>query len=69
MDTWSGKDKIKIDKRDITDNNNTNDFIQKASTICTIPKGEMGVPLLITPEGKCFSGDTPIIDYFKSLNL
>lgn len=33
----------------------------------TLDSGQMAVPFLVTPEGKCLVGDTPIIELFKSL--
>ena len=37
--------------------------------ICEIKSSEMGVPFLVTPEGKCFAGDQSIIEHFKNLSL
>lgn len=68
MDTWEGKDKILLDKKEVSDPANAALFEKKA-TECNIPPAEMGVPLLVTPQGKCYSGDQPIIDYFKSLKF
>ena len=69
--TWSGKDKIKINKKDVSSNRDyASDLVQKGSSVCKLPQEQIGtVPLLITPDGKCFNGDQPIIDYYKSLNL
>ena len=36
---------------------------------CNIIRTEMGVPLLVKPNGTCLTGDQPIIEHYKSLNL
>jgi glutaredoxin len=67
LNTWDKKDKIKIDKKEVWQNATNATEMQARYEYCKIPATEMRVPLLFTPEGKCFSGDTPIIDYLKSL--
>ncbi|MFC1625738.1 hypothetical protein ACFL1Q_01760 [Patescibacteria group bacterium] len=70
MKDWSGREKIKIEKFEVRNNReNASLMLEKATTICKIPSNELGTPLLITPENECFIGDTPIIEFFKSLNL
>jgi glutaredoxin-related protein len=70
MDTWEGKDVFEMEKFEINESTeNTLLFLDRGTNICKIPRSTLGVPLLVTPEGKCFSGDTPIIDYLKSLEL
>ena len=58
-ETWENRAKIKIKKFEIWDNKRN----------ATIPLAEMGVPLLVTPEGECLAGDTSIIDHYKSLKF
>ena len=60
--------KIQIDKKEVWNNTANAKELKARYEYCKIPQSEMGVPLLFTPEGKCYSGDTPIIDYLKSLN-
>lgn len=68
LKTWEKKDQVKIDKKEVWYNKVNAKELQARYQTCGIANpNEMGVPLLFTPEGKCFSGDTPIIDYFKSL--
>lgn len=67
MSSWSKKDTIKIDKKEVWNNAANAREMQARYTFCNIPPSQMGVPLLFTPEGKCYSGDQPIIDYLKNL--
>lgn len=70
LDTWSEKDKIKIDKKEVWNNPTNAALMQERFSYCkVIDKTQMGVPLLFTPDGKCLVGDTPVIDYFKNLKL
>ena len=72
LSTWdpptgeAGK-KIQIDKKEVWSNVANAKELKARYTYCKIPQSEMGVPLLFTPDGKCFSGDTPIIDYLKNI--
>ena len=69
FDGWSGKDKIKITKYEVWNNTKNAAQMNIRAKACNIQRAEMGVPLLVTPEGKCLAGDQPIIDHFKNLNL
>ncbi len=69
FDSWSGKDKISIEKKEVWNNQTNYLQMQKRAEYCKLDKSSLGVPLLFTPEGKCYVGDQPIIDLFKSLNL
>lgn len=69
METWSGKDKIKIKKLEVWNNTSNASLMAERAKVCNIARAEMGVPLMITPDGKCLAGDQPIIEHFKSLNL
>ena len=68
MSSWDKRDVVKIDKKEVWNNTANAKELKARYEYCKIPQSEMGVPLLFTPEGKCYSGDTPIIDYLKSLN-
>ncbi len=67
--SWSGKDKINIKKLEVWNNTKNAELMAERAKNCNIVRTEMGVPLLVTPEGKCFIGDQPIIEHYKSLNL
>jgi glutaredoxin len=68
IDNWDKKDKLVLDKREISDTKNAL-LLTKRAEYCKLPTNSVGVPFLFTPDGKCITGDQPIIDYFKSLNL
>lgn len=67
MSSWDKKDTVKMDKKEVWNNASNAKEMQARYTYCGVPQSQMGVPLLFTPDGKCYSGDTPIIDYLKSL--
>lgn len=67
MEGWDKKDDVTIEKSEVWNNPKNAAKMQARYDYCQIPPTQMGVPLLFTPDGKCYSGDTPIIDYFKSL--
>lgn len=67
MNTWNKKESVKIDKFEVWNSPENAAILKARYEYCKIPVSEMGVPLLFTPEGKCYSGDTPIIDYLKTL--
>ena len=69
IDSWDKKDSFQVEKIEVNESKeNTKKFLQ-AGPLCNIPRGQLGVPLLITPEEKCLSGDEPIIEYLKNLEL
>jgi glutaredoxin-related protein len=65
--SWDKKDEIKVDQLEVWNNIDNAKKMQTAADYCNIPKNELGVPMLFTPDGKCLVGDGPIIDLFKSL--
>lgn len=69
METWEGKDKIKINKLEVWNNTKNASLMNERARVCNIKRTEMGVPFMITPDGKCLAGDQPIIDHFKSLTF
>lgn len=69
METWSLKDKIKITKLEVYDNQDNAKLLAERAVTCKIPKDQIPVPFLVTPTGKCILGDQPIIEYFKKINL
>lgn len=67
FDTWEKKDQVDINKLEVWNSPQNARLMKQRAKDCNIsPKG-MGVPFLVTPDGKCLSGDTDIIDLFKSL--
>ncbi len=67
--SWSGKDKINIKKLEVWKNTKNAELMAERVKKCDIARNELGVPLLVTPDGKCLIGDQPIIEHYKSLNL
>lgn len=67
IETWDKKDSISITKMEVWYNNENAKIIAGEAEKCGISKNDLSVPLLVTPDGKCLSGDTSIIDYFKNI--
>lgn len=72
LETWeknlpAGRRGLKIDKKEVWNNVAYAKELKARYEYCKVSQSEMGVPLLFTPEGKCYSGDTPIIDYLKNI--
>lgn len=67
LSTWPNASKLNLDKREVSENRANQALFTKAGAKCNIPQDQMGVPLLITLDNQCITGDNPIIDYFKSL--
>lgn len=68
LSTWDKKDKVIIEKKEIWGDSANAKELEARYTFCKITSpSEMGVPLLFTPDGKCFSGDINIINYFKDI--
>lgn len=67
LDSWDKKDEVTINKFETWYNKENESRLQAVGAYCNIPSNQVGVPLLFTPDGQCLIGDTPIIDYLKSL--
>jgi hypothetical protein len=68
LSTWDKKDTVQITKLEVQQDQANGVQMLKRAKSCGIDTTQgVGVPLLYTPDGKCLNGDTPIIDYFKSL--
>jgi glutaredoxin len=67
ISTWAKKDSVQITDFETGSNNTNAERLIQRSVSCNIPSTEVGVPMFFTPEGKCIVGDTPIIDYLKTL--
>ena len=69
FETWEGKDKVTIEKREVWYNKTNAGIMQTRADVCGIARSDLAVPLLVTPEAKCIEGDEPIINFFKGLEL
>ncbi len=69
FDSTDKDEKAKLEKKEVWNNPTNAALMAQRAKSCEIPPTEMGVPLLVTPEGKCFGGDQPIIDFFQKLEL
>ncbi|MDP3994510.1 MAG: hypothetical protein Q8P91_01610 [bacterium] len=67
LSTWEKKDVVTIDKKEVWNNAANAKELKARYESCGVPQSQMGVPLLFTPEGKCYTGDQPIIDFFKNI--
>lgn len=67
LETWEKKDEIKIEKKEVNGNEENSNLLVQRATYCKISTYSIGIPFLFTPDGKCISGDTPIIEFLKSL--
>lgn len=68
-DKWEKKDMVKIKKFEVWYDKANAKIMEERFNKCNPvpPKSEMAVPFLVTPDGKCLIGDTPIIEHYKSL--
>jgi thiol-disulfide isomerase/thioredoxin len=69
FDSWDKIDSVKIIKREVWYDKNNSSIMQDRFNKCD-PKpasAQMSVPFMVTPDGKCLTGSTPIINLFKSL--
>lgn len=69
FENWEGKDKIKINKMEIWSNTKNAELMTERATKCGISRSNMGVPLLVIPDGTCLVGDQQIIEHYKSLTF
>lgn len=68
LDTWDKKDTIKLTKYEVWyDKANAKIMEARYNNCSEKPQGQMAVPFMVTPDGKCLVGDEPIINLFKSL--
>ena len=67
LSSWDKKDQIKITKFEVWNNTKNAKRMEQRVITCGIKPQDMGIPLLFTPDGKCYSGDQPIINYLKDL--
>lgn len=69
FDGWENYSKVQIEKYEVWSNKDNQKRMTQRAQACNINLKDMGVPLLVTPQGECLSGDGPIIDHFKGLNF
>lgn len=69
LNTWENRDKIQVDKKEVYKNQDNIDLFRSRVEYCKLPNNRVGVPFLFTPEGKCFVGDTPIINLFEQIEF
>ncbi|MBI4033144.1 MAG: hypothetical protein HY377_01360 [Candidatus Blackburnbacteria bacterium] len=67
MENWGKAEQVGLVKKEVWKSTRNANLMEQRATSCGVPKEELGVPMLVTPEGKCITGDTPIIDYLKNL--
>ncbi len=69
FDKWEKKDSIKIKKFEVWYDKSNAKIMEDRFGKCNPvpPKSQMAVPFLVTPDGKCLVGDSPIVDHYKSL--
>ena len=67
MDTWENKDKIDITKYEVWNNAGNASRMGQRAKECNLT--DVGVPLLVKPDGSCVNGDEPIIEYFTNLQF
>lgn len=69
IDGWDKKDNFLMEKYEINESSENRLKFYNMGMFCKISKSELGVPFLVTPDGKCLVGDQPIIEYLKSLEI
>ncbi|OGM29066.1 hypothetical protein A2962_04225 [Candidatus Woesebacteria bacterium RIFCSPLOWO2_01_FULL_39_61] len=69
LDGWDKKDKFQLEKFEINESSENRLKFYKMGMFCEISRDNLGVPFLVTSEGKCFIGDEPIIGYLESLDI
>lgn len=69
LESWDKKDKVAIDKKEVFKNQGNAAKMLSRAKACNLDTTSLAVPMLVTLDGKCLVGDTPIIDYFKGLSL
>ena len=57
FDTWEKKDQISLTKLEVWNNRDNASLMAERAKSCNINPSGMGVPFLVTPEGKCLTGD------------
>lgn len=66
LGSWEGKDKIFVEKIEVKNSETAKKFYARG-VFCEFEKNELGLPLLVTPDVKCFTEDFQIIEHLESL--
>ena len=69
FDNWENFEKANITKYEVWYNKSNQNRMRQRAEVCKVNLDEMGVPMLVTPNGECIGGDEPIIDHFKNLKF
>ena len=72
VNSWENKGKLEqeVQKFEVWYNSSNQALMTKLATeVCKITPQGMGVPLLVAPDGKCYNGDGPVIEYYKTLKF
>ena len=69
FETWEGRDKVAIEKKEVWYNKTNAGLMAARGQTCGIPRSELGVPFLVTPEEKCLIGSVDIINLFTEMEF
>jgi len=69
LETWDKKDQVKIEKKEVYNDKGNAQYLAQRAAYCKMNSNSIAVPFLFTPDGKCITGDEPIITFFKNLVL
>jgi glutaredoxin len=67
LETWERKDQVEIEKKEVYQNKENANYLAQRAAYCKLNTNTIGIPFLFTPDGKCITGDEPIIELLKSL--
>lgn len=60
------EEKVKFTKLEVWYNQNNQKILLRAMQECGLKTDEVGVPFLYDGDGKCYSGDVDVINFFKN---
>ena len=69
MENWERKDQFDLQKFEVGKSASNAKLLIARGLNCKIDQKDLGVPLLVTPQGQCVEGNEPIIQYLESLDL
>ncbi len=69
FNSWEKIDMVEIEYKEVYENQETAKLMLTRAQFCNLQNNQIGVPFLFTPEGECFVGDTPIINFFEQLEF
>jgi len=69
MENWEKKDQFDFQKYEVGTTSETSRLLLSRANTCGISQDQIGVPLIVTPQGQCIIGDEPIIGYLESLEF